>query len=381
MLRLECILLKIKEIQKMPSQNIDLAQLAAKVLLDRGLQPEIFPAALHQLEAIQAPAPSSPSAQDLRHLLWCSIDNDDSRDLDQLTYAEKNSTEKINLYVAIADVDALVQKNTPLDQYAQTNTTSVYTPAKIFPMLPEKLSTNLTSLNEEEDRLAMVVKLTVSQSGDIFDASIFSAMVKNQAKLAYHAVGSWLEGKGPIPEKIQKNKSLEETIRLQNHMAQIIKKKRLSFGALSLQTSESFPVIRDGKIIGMSLAIPNPANELIENFMIAANGAIANFLTASKTPSLRRVVQIPKRWDRIIELAKQKGENLPQEPNGKALEQFLIKMKAKDPLSFPDLSLMGNKITWKWRICGRNAWSSANRSFWPCFAGICPFNSAQSSIS
>ena len=202
----------------------DLAKLARQALLDRGLQPDFTAEALHQLQTIQNPASFPSNAKDLRHLLWSSIDNDDSRDLDQLTYAEKISAKETALYIAIADVDSLVPKNCPIDQCAQINTTSVYTPAKIFPMLPEKLSTNLTSLNEQEERLALVVKITVSPEGEVTDSALFHAIVKNYAKLAYSSLGGWLEGKSPLPEKIKSVSGLSENLRLQSDMAQILKK-------------------------------------------------------------------------------------------------------------------------------------------------------------
>lgn len=333
-------------LRPMKSQSsYDLVQLAKQDILERGLSPDFIPEALKQLDTIQKPASSPPNAKDLRNFLWASIDNDDSLDLDQLTYAEKTTSTLTTLYIAIADVDALVQKNTPLDLQAQINTTSIYTPAKSFPMLPEKLSTNLTSLNEKEDRLAMVVKIEVSsQEGEISGHSIFPAIVHNQAKLTYNAVGAWLEGKEKIPDKISQVAGLERVIRLQNEIAQTLKKRRHSQGTLSLETAEAIPLIKDDKVIGMKLAVHNLAHELIEHFMIASNIVIARFLAASKVPSLRRVVRVPKRWDRIVDLADAAGEWLPDQPDSTALDIFLTKMRNKDSVAFQDLSLSVIKL-------------------------------------
>jgi len=327
----------------MSSQSYDLVQLARQTLIDHGLQPDLPPAAVQELETIKN-QPIPLNINDLRNFIWCSIDNDDSRDLDQLTYATKSSAETTTLFIAIAEVDALVPKNSPIDQHAQINTTSIYTPVKIFPMLPEKLSTNLTSLNENEDRLAIVIEIAVTESGEITGYSFYQALVKNHAKLTYNGVGDWLEGKGPLPPKISEIRGLEENIRLQSHMAQILKNKRILFGALTLQTPESAPLILYGKVVGMTLAVPNLATELIENFMIAANAVIATILSKSKFPSLRRVVRTPKNWDRIVELAAENGENLPQKPDSIALDHFLAQMKKKDPQIFLDLSLSVVKL-------------------------------------
>lgn len=329
----------------MKSQSYDLTQLSKKALLEKGLTPDFLPEALTQLDTIQQPASAPPNIIDLRDLLWASIDNDDSRDLDQLTYAEKISAVQTTLYIAIADVDALVPKNTPLDLQAQINTTSIYTPGKVFPMLPEKLSTNLTSLNEKEDRLAMVVKIEVSsQDGEIASQSIFPALVHNHAKLTYDSVGAWFEGRGNIPDKVNLVPGLEQVLLLQDKIAQTLKERRHSQGTLSLQTPEAFPLIKDNQVVGMALAPHNRAHELIEHFMIASNTVIATFLAASKVPSLRRVVRVPKRWDRIVELADEWGEWLPDRPDSTALDMFLSTMRVKDPLAFLDISLAVVKL-------------------------------------
>lgn len=326
----------------MAAEKYDLEKLAVKVMFEKGLEPNFSPEAVAQLRSIEKPAQKLPESQDLRALLWCSIDNDDSRDLDQLTFAQKGAS-GTTIWVAIADVDALVPKNTPIDKHAQINTTSVYTPAKIFPMLPEKLSTNLTSLNEGEDRMAVVVKATITPEGDIIENSIFRALVHNQAKLAYNAIGDWLEGNGPIPEKVKKVKGLEGAIRCQHEAAQFLKNKRHQEGALTLQSPDV-----EAKLIGEQIILerplPNFANQLIEEFMILSNSLMAYQFRTAKIPSLRRVVRVPKYWSRIVDLAADLGEFLPEDPNSKALEQFLVKRKEADPESFPDLSLSVIKL-------------------------------------
>lgn len=325
----------------------DLAQLANQVMQERGLQPEFSKDELQQLSQINNPAPLSAKYVDLRSLLWCSIDNDDSRDLDQLTYAEKGTDKKITLWIAIADVDALVDQDSPIDIHARINTTSVYTPAKIFAMLPEKLSTNLTSLNENEDRVSMVVKILINQSGDVENSSIFQAIVHNYAKLTYNAIGGWLEGKNSLSDKVKKVPGLENTLKTQHEAAQILKQKRHEAGSLTLESSEAEVKIANNNQIVIQPSLHNFAHQLIEEFMIAANRAMAQHFSEAKIASLRRVVRIPKNWDRIVEIAKSFGEDLPQEPDSKKLDVFLINRQKADPDSFPDLSLTVIKLLGK----------------------------------
>lgn len=322
----------------------DIAQLANQIMQEKGLEPEFSKEELQQLSQINLPAPFPSKYVDLRSLLWCSIDNDDSRDLDQLTYAEKGPEDKTTLWIAIADVDALVSKDSPIDRHARINTTSVYTPAKIFPMLPEKLSTNLTSLNENEDRVSMVVKIQINQTGDIENSSIFQAVVHNYAKLTYSAIGEWLEGKSGLPDKVKQVSGLEHSLKTQHEAAQILKQKRHEAGSLTLESSEAEVKIKDNNQILIQLPPHNFAHQLIEEFMIAANRATAKHFSDAKIASLRRVVRIPKYWDRIVEIAKSFGEVLPQQPDSKALDIFLIKRQKKDPDSFPDLSLTVIKL-------------------------------------
>lgn len=338
-----CVLMKkisngLHRLQRMEIIK-NLTQLADKIMRERGLEPEYPREVMEQLSMINSPSPISPDYMDLRSLLWCSIDNDDSRDLDQLTYAEKDTDGKMTLWIAVADVDALVEKDSPIDLHAQINTTSVYTPAKIFSMLPEKLSTNLTSLNENEDRVAMVVKIRIDDDGDIVDASIFQAVVHNYAKLTYNAVGAWLEGTKAIPEKVRSSTGLEKVLKTQHEAAQMLKEKRHEAGSLTLVSSEAEVKIEDNNRIVIELPSHNFAHQLIEEFMIAANRTMAGHFKKAKIPSLRRVVRIPKYWDRIVEVANGLGEKLPSEPDAKALDTFLIGRRKADPDTFPDLSL------------------------------------------
>ena len=318
---------------------IDLAQLANQIMQENGLQPNFSTEELQQLSQITGPAPLSLTTMDLRSLVWCSIDNDDSRDLDQLTYAEIDGDNKITLWIAIADVDALVNKDSAIDMHAQMNTTSVYTPAKIFPMLPEKLSTNLTSLNENEDRVAIVVKIQINQTGDIENSSLFQALVHNYAKLTYNAVGGWLEEKITLPKEIARVPGLEKTLKIQHQAAQILNQKRHEAGALTLESPKAEAKMDSNGQIAIQCSQPNFAQQLIEEFMVAANSATAAHFSEAKIVSLRRVVRVPKYWNRIVEVAKSFGEDLPAEPDAKALDAFLIKRKNTDLASFPDLSL------------------------------------------
>lgn len=327
----------------MPYQHFDLVDLAKEVMQAHGLRTGFSRDAMEQLDTIHHPAATALNAEDLRGLDWCSIDNDNSLDLDQLTYAEKGPDNKITLWVAIADVDAVIFKNSPIDQSAQINTRTVYTPAQIFPMLPVKLSTNLTSLNENEDRMAMVVKVTFDSEGGIVEGTIFRAVVRNHAKLTYNGVGAWLEGKGPIPPKAAAN-GLENTLRVQNEMAQILKQRRHSMGALTLDPQATEAVLNEQNQIILQPARHNYAEELIENCMIAANHVMSEHFVKANIPGLRRIVRQPKNWDRIVEVAAQYGEKLPPSPSSKALDAFLLKRKKLDPVTFPDLSLVIIKL-------------------------------------
>ena len=322
-----------------------LQDIARRAMLDRGLLPDFPPEALAELEAIRGPATRTEEAtRDLRNLNWCSIDNDDSRDLDQLTLAEAMPAGAVKLLIAIADVDALVKKSSALDDYAGQNTTSVYTAARIFPMLPEKLSTDLTSLNLESDRLAVVVEMVVAGDGTLQSSNLYGATVRNRAKLAYNSVGGWLEGNGLLPPGIERVAGLEENLRLQDQAAQKLKTLRHLHGALNLETIQARPVFEGDEIKGLEAEGQNRAKDIIEDFMIAANGVTARYLSSKNFPSLRRVVRTPKRWERIVELASERNFSLPDTPDSKALDQFLIKEKADDPLRFPDLSLTVIKL-------------------------------------
>jgi VacB/RNase II family 3'-5' exoribonuclease len=309
-------------------------------MLERGLLPDFSPQALAELDGIHGPALRADEAtRDLRNLIWCSIDNDASRDLDQLTVAEAMPEGAVKILVAIADVDVLVKKQSALDDHARHNTTSVYTAAEIFPMLPEKLSTDLTSLNYESDRLAIVVEMVIAGDGLLQGSDLYAATVRNRAKLAYESVAGWLESNGPMPQGVGKVDGLDENLRLQDRVAQKLKALRHVHGALNLETIEGRPVFDGDELKDLEAERKNRAKEIIENFMIAANGVTARYLGSRMFPSLRRVVRTPKRWDRIIEFASERGFTLPQEPDSKALEHFLVLAKAADPLRFPDLSL------------------------------------------
>ncbi|HUS73167.1 MAG TPA: RNB domain-containing ribonuclease [Sedimentisphaerales bacterium] len=322
-----------------------LRKIARRVMMERGFFPDFSPRAIAELDGIHGPATrTEESTRDLRNLLWCSIDNDDSRDIDQLTIAEAMPNGAAKVLVAIADVDAVVKKQSALDDHARQNTTSVYTVAETFPMLPEKLSTDITSLNYESDRLAIVIEMVLAGDGSLQSSDIYGAIVRNCAKLAYNSVAAWLEGNGPMPQGIDTIKGLDENLRLQDRVAQKLKALRHLHGALDIETIEARPVFDGDEIKDLEAEKKNRAKEIIEDFMIAANGVTARYLASKKFTSLRRIVRIPKRWDRIIELAAERGSTLPWEPDSKALEQFLVSAKAADPLRFPDLSLSVIKL-------------------------------------
>ncbi len=281
----------------------------------------------------------------MRRLPWVSIDNDDSLDLDQLTVAETRSDGGVTILVAVADVDTLVTKNSAIDEHARQNTTSVYTAGKIFPMLPERLSTDLTSLNYQVDRPAVVIEMAIGDTGDVQSSNIYLALVRNHAKLAYNGTAAWLEGKGMAPDKVvAADPGLAENLRVQFRTAQKLRSQRSKRGALQLQTLEARPVFAGDEIRDLTVEETNPAKELIEDFMIAANDVTARFLRDRRTLSLRRVVRSPKRWDRIVEIAGQYNSELPRDPDSAALSRFLTEQRAADPLRFPDLSLSVIKL-------------------------------------
>jgi len=327
----------------MSSPRRFLEEIAREAMRDRGFEPDFSRAAEAQVAALSGPA-APDGRRDLRDLIWCSIDNDDSRDLDQLSVVRGNSTGEVTVLVAVADVDALVRRDTPVDQHAAHNTTSVYTGAQIFPMLPERLSTDLTSLNEDEDRNAIVVEYVVTADGLVGASDVYEAVVRNRAKLAYPALGAWLEDTGPMPPKIGDVPGLAENLKQQDRAARALKARRHAMGALTLTTIEARPVFEDGTLRDLAESQHNRATELIEDFMIASNGVIARFLEDRGFASLRRVVRTPQKWERIVDLAAQHGSHLPDEPDAVALEEWLLRERASDPQRFPDVSLSVVKL-------------------------------------
>jgi len=333
------------------NQRVILEGIARRAMLEHGLLPDFSGAVMAELRQVQVPAPAGeaavkrpPEMRDLRNLLWASIDNDDSRDLDQLTVAEALPGGKVRVLVAVADVASLVKHGLAIDEHARHNTTSVYTAAKIFPMLPNELSTDLTSLNFAVERLSIVIDMVIDEDGQLSKSDIYQARVTNHAKLAYNGVAAWLDGSGNAPEPITAVKDLAENVRLQDHVAQRMKKLRHHHGALSLETIEAKALFDGDQIRTLEIEQKNRAKEIIEDFMVAANGVTARYLATKSYPSIRRVVRTPKRWDRIVELANDRGFNLPERPDSKALEEFLVSQKTADPLRFPDLSLAVIKL-------------------------------------
>jgi VacB/RNase II family 3'-5' exoribonuclease len=323
----------------------DLAEIARRAMTEKGLNPDFPPAALVQLDGIHEPASENDSTiRDLHDLLWASIDNDDSRDLDQLSVAEELPDGAVRVLIAIADVDAVVRKGTPLDMRAAQNTTSVYTSGGVFPMLPEKLSTDLTSLNQDVDRLSIVIEYAVNADGTLGDSNVFRALVRNKAKLAYNAVDAWRDGRGPVPPAMAAASGIDAQMRLQEDVSQRLRRVRYAHGALDLQTIEARAVFDGDEIRDLTVDEQNQPKELIEDFMIAANGVTARYLEAAGFAGLRRIVRSPERWQRIVSVAAEHGFSLPDEPDSKALEEFLAARKKADPLRFPDLSLVIVKL-------------------------------------
>jgi exoribonuclease-2 len=325
--------------------RFNLAMLAVEALTNRGLRAEMSSQALSQLESIQEQKIEiKGNIRDQRQLLWCSIDNDDSMDLDQLTVCFNDEKEQMHILVAIADVDALVKKNSAIDEQARANTTSVYTSARIFPMLPEKLSHGLTSLNPGVDRMALVCEMTFDAQGLLTNSDIYQSCVHNHCKLAYDSVSDWLEGTGPLPFAALNVPGITDQLQMQDALAQKLKKLRHLKGSLEFETFQPMAKFEGEEVTSLVLQPHNRARQLIEEFMIAANGCTSRFLAAHQGASLRRVVRSPEKWMRIVDLAHRYGVTLPLAPDSKALEQFLADQHRKDPLRFPDLSLIVVKL-------------------------------------
>ena len=324
---------------------VDLVRIATEAMAERGLRPE-FPADVEpELSAIPGPAKDDdPRIRDLTALPWCSIDNDDSRDLDQLTVCEVLEGGAVRMLVAVADVDSLVKKASAIDAHAHANTTSVYTSAKVFAMLPERLSTDLTSLNPGQDRLALVTEFVVAADASINGSTLYRATVRNRAKLAYDGVAAWIDGTGELPDAVSAVPGMDIQLRTQDAVAQRLRAKRHADGALELQTFQPRAVFEGDRVVDIRQQVQNRARQLIEELMIATNEHAAHFLERAGSAALRRVVRSPERWLRIVEVAARLGESLPQEPSSLALAAFLARRRKADPLRFPDLSLVVVKL-------------------------------------
>lgn len=322
-----------------------LRRIARKAMIDRGLEPDFPSDVLKELFEIKSPAIYNKiKARDLRNLLWCSVDNAESLDLDQLSYAELLPDNTVKMLVAIADVDALVCAQTPIDSHAGLNTASIYTIAEIFPMLPEKLSTDLTSLRFDADRCALVVEMIIDKDGIVTKSDVYCAMVCNHAKLDYESLAKWLDNEGPIPVELEKVKGLAANIRLQDEVAQKLKELRHEHGALEFEHIEVRPVFEGDILQEVNGERKNRAKSLIEDLMIASNSVTARFLAGKNFPSIRRVVRTPKRWDRIVELASEHGYSLPEKADSLALSLFLKFIKQNKTIQFSDISLSVLKL-------------------------------------
>ena len=328
-----------------PTPRVRLQRIARAAMLERTLEPDFSQAAQGEADRLREP-PMIPSdgLRDMRHLIWCSIDNDDSRDLDQLTVAEPVSASVTMMRVAVADVSELVAKDSALDQHARKNTTSVYTEAQTFPMLPLRLSTDLTSLNPGEDRLAIVVEGLVDADGSVSGGSVYRAIVRNHAQLTYNEVGHWLQDATPVPDSVRAVDGLEENLQLQDRVARRLSAARHEHGALDLESDEPKAIFDNDAILDLKPRERNRAGALIEDFMIAANGVTARFLEANRVPALRRIVRSPERWARIVGLAWDHQVRLPEAPDSLALADFLRRERADDPENFPVLSLAVLKL-------------------------------------
>jgi VacB/RNase II family 3'-5' exoribonuclease len=325
--------------------HLDLQATAKEIMLQRGFEPDFPPEVQKQLADLKSHPPlvvPAGAVRDLRGLLWSSIDNDTSRDLDQIEVAERATNGDVKVMIGIADVDVFAPLDTPIDQHAARETTSVYAGVRVFPMLPEELSTGATSLLENQDRLSVIIEFVVDSSGNVNSTSVYRAVVRNKAQLQYNSLGAWLEGKSPAPPKVVASTELQAQLKLQDEIAQRLKEQRVQHGALNLQTDELHPIMVNDQVVDVVKQQKNRATDLIEDFMVAANGVVARFL--EDVSSLRRIVRQPERWDRIVQLAAAHGEKLPAQPDSKALNDLLLRRKAADPDHFADLSLTVIKL-------------------------------------
>ncbi|HZU08526.1 MAG TPA: RNB domain-containing ribonuclease [Pseudacidobacterium sp.] len=329
------------------SNGFDLQAAARQSMLDHGFEAGFSQAVKDEVVAIQEHPLSVDGfdgVRDMRELPWSSIDNDTSRDLDQIEAIAEMNDGAVRVRVGIADVDAYVPKGSAIDRFAGKQTTTVYTGVHNFSMLPEELSTGLSSLLENDDRLSVVYEFVVDAQGCVNSSAIYRATVRNKAQLAYPSVGAWLETGANPPEKVAASEEIKQQLQIQNCVAQLLRSQRYKRGALNLQTIETNPLMRDGAPVEIQVHMRNPATDLIEDFMIAANEVVATSLEKAKLSSIRRVVKTPKRWDRIVELAAQYGTKLPDTPDPKPLHDFLCERQKADPDHFPDLSLAVVKL-------------------------------------
>lgn len=329
----------------MSQTAFDLRASAREEMMREGFDPAWTPEINAQIAALKAqPAPPPvENLRDLRNLFWSSIDNDTSRDLDQIEVAERVDA-GIRVLIGIADVDSDVPTGSPIDRHAQSQATTVYTAVQNFPMLPEELSTALTSLGENSDRAAVIIEMLVDSGGSIGSSNVYRALVRNKAQLAYGSVGPWLEASAAPPPKISASADLQNQLKLQDEAARALRDRRHRLGALNFDRVEAEPIIADGQIKGIQSQRKNRASDLIEDFMIAANEVMAQTLRRSGASAIRRVVKSPERWSRIVELAARDGAALPPEPDSAALAAFLAQQKQSDPVHYPDLSLAVIKL-------------------------------------
>ena len=329
----------------MTNAVFDLRARAHQAMLDAGFHPDFTSDVARETQALKQAAPNNPGkVRDLRTLLWSSIDNDSSRDLDQVEYAEKLPDGSTRLLIGIADVDSSVPKGSATDQHASAETTSVYTGVATFPMLPDELSADLTSLRDAQERLSIVIELQILDSGEVKNHDIYPAWLRNCAKLAYSSTGAWLEGHGPIPPAVSAVPGMEAQIRLQLDTSKRLRGLRQEHGALTFASAEASPVMENGEVKDLEVQRHTVAGDIIESFMVAANVAMAQFLREKGSLAIRRVVRTPKRWDGIQIIAAKFGVKLPDAPDPRALSEFLVQRKAADLEHFPDLSLSVVKL-------------------------------------
>ncbi len=279
--------------------------------------------------------------RDLTHLDFVTIDGENARDFDDAIYVEKRG-KGFKLWVAIADVSAYVRKSSALDEEAYLRGTSVYFPNMVIPMFPEKLSNGICSLNPEVERLAMVVEMDFSSTGKMQSAEFYPAVIKSKARLTYNKVKSMLIDRDK--ELIKEYKRLFPMLEAAAELSQLIRKRREERGSLDFDIPEPEVIITQGEIENIIKRERNLAHLIIEDFMIAANEAVAEFLTEKGYPFLYRIHEEPdpNKFKKLLEIFATYGieVDLPSELTPSFFQKLIEEVSQREHAEFFNMLLL-----------------------------------------